>query len=193
VQRKRKLCDGKIENTKMPNAERRMRDDQLPISNDSRRRAHSYSGERFTAIYHLTGREAGPRAKAQDLCLEQTVELPDALVKDQTIRAHVLGQIESLSPIGEDLFEARISFAIEIVGGELTQLVNVLFGNISIKSGVRLERMELPPSLLQHFRGPRFGIFARVRAPSFMYCVETNGHVGGRTRGIGVPTRARRN
>jgi ribulose-bisphosphate carboxylase large chain len=119
--------------------------------------AHYYSGERFTAIYHLTGREAGARAKAQDLCLEQTVELPDALVQDETIRAHVLGQIESLSPVGEDLFEARISFAIEIVGGELTQLVNVLFGNISIKSGIRLERIELSPSLLQHFGGPRFG------------------------------------
>ena len=119
--------------------------------------ANNYSSERFTAIYHLTGGEAGARAKAQDLCLEQTVELPDALVKDETIRAHVLGQIESLSPIGEDLFEARISFAIEIVGEELTQLVNVLFGNISLKSGVRLERMELPLSLLQHFRGPRFG------------------------------------
>jgi ribulose-bisphosphate carboxylase large chain len=116
-----------------------------------------FSGERFTAIYHLTGDEAGARAKAQDLCLEQTVELPDALVTDAMIRAHVLGQIESLSPMGEEVFEARISFAVEIAGGELTQLVNVLFGNISLKSGVRLERMELPPSLLQHFRGPRFG------------------------------------
>ncbi len=115
-----------------------------------------FSSERFTAIYHLTGREADARAKAQDLCLEQTVELPNALVTDETIRAHVLGQIESLSPV-DDLFEARISFAVEIVGGELTQLVNVLFGNISLKPGVRLERMELPPSLLQGFRGPRFG------------------------------------
>src|SRR5262245_55933558 len=115
---------------------------------------NNYSGERFTAIYHLTGREAEAWAKAQDLCLEQTVELPDALVKDEAIRAGVLGKIESLTPIGEDLCEALISFAIEIVGGELTQLINVLFGNISIKSGIRLERMQLPPSLLGHFRGP---------------------------------------
>jgi ribulose-bisphosphate carboxylase large chain len=116
-----------------------------------------FSGERFTAIYHLTGGEADARAKAQDLCLEQTVELPDALVTDTTIRAHVPGQIESLAPVREDLFEARISFAVEIAGGELTQLLNVLFGNISLKPGIRLERMELPPSLLGHFRGPRFG------------------------------------
>lgn len=118
---------------------------------------NNFCGERFTAIYRLTGDEAAARAKAQDLCLEQTVELPEALVQDETIRAHVLGQIESLSPIRKDLFEARISFAIELVGGELTQLVNVLFGNISLKPGIRLERMELPASLLRQFRGPRFG------------------------------------
>lgn len=117
----------------------------------------SFSGERFHAIYHLTGREAGARAKAQDLCLEQTVELPDALVQDETIRANVFGRVEALDLIGEDLYAARISFATEIIGGELTQLVNVLFGNISIKPGIRLERIELPRAFLRNFRGPRFG------------------------------------
>lgn len=118
---------------------------------------YSFSGERFSAVYHLTGREAGARAKAQDLCLEQTVELPDALVQDETIRANVFGRIEAFDPLGEDLYAARISFASEIIGGELTQLVNVLFGNISIKPGIRLERIELPASFLRNFRGPRFG------------------------------------
>lgn len=117
----------------------------------------SFSGERFSAIYHLTGREAGARAKAQDLCLEQTVELPDALVQDEIIRANVFGRIESLDPLGDDLYAATISFAVEIIGGELTQLINVLFGNISIKPGIRLERLELPISFLQNLRGPRFG------------------------------------
>lgn len=118
---------------------------------------HSFSGGRFTAIYHLTGRETDARAKANDICLEQTVELPDALVQDETIRAHVLGCVESLEPIGEDLYEARISFATDIIGGELTQLLNVLFGNISLKPGIRLERVELPPAFSKQFRGPRFG------------------------------------
>ena len=117
----------------------------------------TFSGERFIAIYHLTGREAGARAKAQDLCLEQTVELPDVLVQDETIRANVFGKIEALTPIDDDLYEARISFATEITGDELTQLVNVLFGNISIKPGIRLERIELPDAFAKNFRGPRFG------------------------------------
>lgn len=119
--------------------------------------AHNFSGERFSAIYHLSGRESDARANAQDLCLEQTVELPDALVTDETLRANVFGRIETLSPIGQDLYAARISFASEIVGDELSQLVNVLFGNISIKPGIRLERVELSTTLAQKFRGPRFG------------------------------------
>jgi|SRR5581483_4521281 ribulose-bisphosphate carboxylase large chain len=116
-----------------------------------------YSGERFRAIYHLSGNATQAHAQAQDICLEQTVELPDALVQDESIRAHVIGRLESLLPIGETLFEARISFAVETVGTTLTQLLNVLFGNISLKPGIRLERIELPPALLQQFRGPRFG------------------------------------
>ncbi len=116
-----------------------------------------YSGERFVAVYQLTGDETSARLKANDLCLEQTVELPDALVTDEKIRAHVFGRVETLTLRETDLYEARISFAVEIVGGELTQLVNVLFGNISIKPGIRLERIELPPALAQKFRGPRFG------------------------------------
>jgi ribulose-bisphosphate carboxylase large chain len=116
-----------------------------------------YSGERFSAIYHLSGNATQAHAQAQDICLEQTVELPDALVHDESIRTHVFGRIESLTPIGENLFQARISFAVEIAGAELTQLLNVMFGNISIKPGIRLERIELSPALQQKFRGPRFG------------------------------------
>ncbi|MBI4675218.1 MAG: ribulose 1,5-bisphosphate carboxylase large subunit [Chloroflexi bacterium] len=116
-----------------------------------------YSGERFTATYRLTGDADSARAKAQDICLEQTVELPDELVTDETIRGNVFGRIESFTPLDGIAFEARISFSVEIVGNELSQLVNVLFGNISLKPGIRLERVELSPALLENFRGPRFG------------------------------------
>ena len=116
-----------------------------------------FMGERFFATYRLTGNEADARAKAEDICLEQTVELPDALVTHNYIREHVFGRIETLEPLAEKVFTARISFAVEIVAGELTQLLNVLFGNISLKPGIRLEKFELPPSMLEKFRGPRYG------------------------------------
>ncbi|MGB8648969.1 MAG: RuBisCO large subunit C-terminal-like domain-containing protein [Anaerolineae bacterium] len=116
-----------------------------------------YSGERLTAVYRLAGDEAEARARALDICLEQTVELPDALVTQPDIREQIIGRVESLRPVSDQGYEAEISFAVESVGAELSQLVNVLFGNISIKPGVRLERFELPASLAGRYRGPRFG------------------------------------
>lgn len=115
------------------------------------------SGERFRAVYHLTGDEAQARAKAEDICIEQTVEFPAELVPDGDIPDHVFGRVESLRLLPTHRHEAVISFAVETTGFELTQLLNVVFGNISIKPGIRLERLELPDSLLQAFNGPRFG------------------------------------
>jgi len=114
------------------------------------------SGERLVAVYRLAGDEAEARARARDLCLEQTVEIPGDLVPD-AIEAEIVGRVEALRSTGERSCEVRISFAVECVGAELTQLLNLLFGNISLKPGIRLERFELPPSLRAGFKGPRFG------------------------------------
>jgi ribulose-bisphosphate carboxylase large chain len=115
------------------------------------------SRERFSVLYTLVGDEKTAYERARDICLEQTVEIPDALVPDGMIRDHVLGRIESFETGPDGSYAARISYAVEIAGGGLTQLLNVLFGNISIKAGIRAERLDLPEMMLQHFRGPRFG------------------------------------
>ena len=44
-----------------------------------------------------------------------------------------------------------------MTGGELTQLLNVLYGNISLKQGFRLERLKDCFPFWSRFRGPRFG------------------------------------
>lgn len=119
--------------------------------------SHGFSGERFIAVYHLAGNETEARAQAEDICLEQTVELPDALITQPHIREHVLGRVESFERLSPNSYAAHISFAPEIVAGELTQFLNVVFGNISLKPGIRLEQLELPGAMLEKFRGPRFG------------------------------------
>lgn len=126
------------------------------------------SGERFVVVYRLAGDADEARAKAHDICLEQTVEFPDDLVPDGDIRAHIVGRIESLRPLDHARHEAQISYAVETTGFELTQFLNVIFGNISIKPGIRLERLELSPQILRAFKGPRFGragLRARLNAP----------------------------
>jgi ribulose-bisphosphate carboxylase large chain len=115
------------------------------------------SGERFRAVYRLSGTPEEAHRRARDICLEQTVEFPEDLVTRQDIREQIFGQLASFEPVASGLFEAAIDFPVETAGKELTQLLNVLFGNISIKPGYRLVRFELPESLLGHFRGPRFG------------------------------------
>jgi ribulose-bisphosphate carboxylase large chain len=73
------------------------------------------------------------------------------------IRDHIVGRVETFEARPEGGFSARISYAIEIAGRDLTQLLNVLFGNISIKAGIRADRLDLPETMLRSFRGPRFG------------------------------------
>lgn len=115
------------------------------------------SGERFQIIYRLVGDEASARAKAEDICLEQTVELPGDLVPAGDVRDHIVGRIELFEPLDPAHYQVTVSFAVETVGRDLLQLINVVFGNISIKPGIRVERLELPEQWLQAFRGPRFG------------------------------------
>ncbi|MCP4655614.1 MAG: ribulose 1,5-bisphosphate carboxylase large subunit [bacterium] len=122
------------------------------------------TGERFTVVYRIRGDESAAREKAGIICFEQTVELDDAVVTDRSIRDCIVGRIDRFLAIGEDLFEARISYAVETSALELTQLLNVVFGNTSIKAGIRVAHLELCDRLFSKFPGPRFGIDGFRRA-----------------------------
>lgn len=111
---------------------------------------------RFAAAYRLAGSRQEAEAQAQAICLEQTVELPASVVPPGFVRDQIVGHVESLRRKAGG-FEAVISYAVGSDAGELPQLLNVLFGNTSIKPGVRLERLILPPGILRNFRGPTFG------------------------------------
>jgi len=115
------------------------------------------SGDRFTVRYRIAAAE-GARQIAEAICLEQTVEFPADLVPAGDIGQQIVGRIESLEPVAPGVSEAVISYAVETTGFELTQFLNVLFGNTSIKPGIRVARFDLPESLLNRFRGPRFGV-----------------------------------
>ena len=90
------------------------------------------TGDRFTAVYHLSGSRGEADERARDICVEQTVEFPPDLIDRQDVREQIFGRLASLEPVANETFEAVIEFPIEAAGGELTQLLNVLFGNISL-------------------------------------------------------------
>jgi ribulose-bisphosphate carboxylase large chain len=115
------------------------------------------SGDRFVVCYHIMGDASEVQRRAEHICIEQTIEFPAHLVGDDDIRRHLMGQIVSLSPLRENLWEAQISYCHEITGFTLSQTLNVIFGNISLQAGVLAHHLLLPDSFTAHFRGPRFG------------------------------------
>jgi ribulose-bisphosphate carboxylase large chain len=118
------------------------------------------SGERFRVVYRvaraLAADDSDALARARDIAVEQTVEFPIDLIPPGELRDRVVGRVEGLEPKA-DGWLTTISYAVESAGGELSQLLNVIFGNYSLKPGVRVERLVLPDALLHRFRGPRFG------------------------------------
>jgi ribulose-bisphosphate carboxylase large chain len=120
--------------------------------------ALSLSGERFVVHYRLVaGDEGQALAVARGICLEQTVELPAELLAEDDIRALVVGRVETLRAAGPGRYDVGISYAVESAAGELTQLLNVIFGNSAMQPGIRVQQLDLPASLWQTFPGPRFG------------------------------------
>ncbi len=117
----------------------------------------SLSGERLTATYDLTGTAKEARRMAEDICVEQTVEFPVDLIERTDIKEQILGEIQRIDSLESHRHRAAIGFPVETAGTELTQLLNVLFGNISLKPGIRMVSIDLPESMLRRYRGPRFG------------------------------------
>jgi ribulose-bisphosphate carboxylase large chain len=117
------------------------------------------SGERLRVVYRLDGLDdADAAALARHICVEQTVEFPaDLIPADDDISAHIIGQIDDVAPTDGGHMVA-ISYAAECTAYQLPQLMNVVFGNISLLPGIRVESLDLPPSLLAAFPGPRFGV-----------------------------------
>lgn len=98
-----------------------------------------------------------PMEKARGIALEQTVELPAACLRADIAETWV-GHIEELQAVDGPHWQCRIRYDARLIGGELTQLLNLLFGNISLKAGILLERVDWPEALLEHFGGPAYGI-----------------------------------
>lgn len=114
--------------------------------------------ERFSVVYRIHGDEITALERARDICLEQTVEFPASLVPYGFIQDVVMGQITRFRPDRPDSCRVTISYDAASSAFELPQLLNVIFGNVSMKPGIRVEMINLSEALLNHFGGPRYGV-----------------------------------
>ncbi|HET7296751.1 MAG TPA: RuBisCO large subunit C-terminal-like domain-containing protein [Gemmatimonadales bacterium] len=112
---------------------------------------------RLRITYHLAGSTRAAAARARDLAFEQTVELPPDAVSPE-IAARFAGRVESVRPLGRRRSRAVVSFDPAVVCGDLPQLLNLLFGNISLKAGILIAAVDWPEPLLAQLGGPRLGI-----------------------------------
>ncbi len=106
------------------------------------------SSSRLRLTYELRAASAeDARRFARDLTIEQTVEIPEGCYS-AAIEENVVSRIEALEPAGGGRWRLVASVAPEIVGDELGQLLNVLFGNVSLFRGVRLVAVDWPEAIL---------------------------------------------
>jgi len=121
---------------------------------------------RFHILYRITPDDSRPiEAHAKDICLEETVEIPGDCVPPAIWDAGIVGQVEAITPYAAPsrAFDVAISYRADIANDSIPNLLNILFGNISIRRGIKIIDIRLTPDQLRAFGGPRFGV-AGLRA-----------------------------
>lgn len=95
--------------------------------------------------------------KIEGICLEQSVELPRSVLSGE-IETKVVGRLSSKKQIDESLYEVSINWPNENLGNDISQFLNILYGNISLQSGIRIISVEWKKLEAGLFAGPAFGI-----------------------------------
>ena len=115
---------------------------------------------RFCVTYRLVADDlAMAQSRALDLAAEQTVEIPHAIIPAGYVADEIMGKVEDVHPHGDGagVFSAKVSYSPDDVGGDFLQLLNILFGNSSIKTGMRVESIAPGSALDGVLANPRFG------------------------------------
>ncbi len=111
----------------------------------------------LAVVYSVRATPETIEERALDLCVEQTVEVTEPLWRDPAIAGRTVGQVEDIHEAGDGRFEVRIRFPAATVGREVPQVLSVIYGNASLKEGIRVERVEPGPGLARALGGPRYG------------------------------------
>jgi len=112
----------------------------------------------FDVTYQLSPRDRPIEAELDVLRFEQGVELPQDTVPD-AVRDRVVGTVEDIEETSPGRFRAVVRWPLDNVGGEIAAFLNLLYGTISLRRGVRVLGVEWDP--LQRtglLHGPAFGI-----------------------------------
>lgn len=113
--------------------------------------------EFLTAIYEVDGPESSARSTAERICFDQTIEAESNLLPP-SLQSTILGRVEDLKPTAGGRYQATIRFRGDLLNGECSDLLNVLFGTSSLRGDITLLSFAMTNGLLSSWPGPRFGI-----------------------------------
>src|SRR4029453_6598445 len=103
--------------------------------------------DRLRVVYELAcERDEDAFARARAIAFGQTVGRAEPVVAPALQRA-VVGRLEGMERLGKRRWAATLSYTPEIFGGEVPQLLNVLYGNVSLLASVRVANGGWPRSL----------------------------------------------
>lgn len=131
-----------------------------------RGRGASFSGitvmpdDAIRLTYTLTSaNRADALARSREIAFEQTVQLPPGSSPAE-VEERFAGRVAALHPVPaeEGRWTATLAYDPVVVGDDLPQLLNLMYGSVSLHSAIRLTEVELPPAVLERLPGPRFGI-----------------------------------
>jgi len=93
--------------------------------------------------------------ESENIALEQTAELPYSAIPHDS-RPYV-GVVSGLGKVNSLRYEAKIHYSKNLAAGDPLQFLNVIYGNVSIKPGIRIVDIDRK-YLAENFPGPRLGI-----------------------------------
>lgn len=114
---------------------------------------------RFRVTYRIRATdENDARERAKGVAREQTVEIPRDLVPGGYVEDEILGRVEEVTTLPDGAFQAVLSYSPDSAGSEITQFLNVVFGNSSIQQGIRVTGIDPGKTMATRLPAPRFGI-----------------------------------
>jgi ribulose-bisphosphate carboxylase large chain len=115
------------------------------------------SGNRFTVTYSLFCSYHDAIIQAGEIAVENTIEFPPDLLPEGDIKNSLTGKVLEVTEIAKEHNRVVITYPVETTSDEFVYILNMTFGNVSMMRNVKVEHIDLPPILMQKFKGPRFG------------------------------------
>lgn len=112
----------------------------------------------FTITYEIgTGDKGSINQKVEKICLEQSAELPRHLLSS-SLADKVVGNEVFRQQLESNRYQVVIKWPTANIGGEITNLLNILYGNISLQPGIRIVEADWEPLVRECLGGPALGI-----------------------------------